>query len=170
MHKTLLTTAVALGIGVGVAGAPPSAFAGSRTYSSTSIGISTYGGYSGYRTSIGYRRGDWDDYRGRGRPHYYGHRHYRYHHGHHGTGDALLGAMIGLLAFGVISSATDHNDPTPSYNYAPPAQPPGHGCHTVNRIGPDYTGQTVKFAATMCYDPSGTPFIVRGSQHIIDRY
>jgi len=81
--------------------------------------------------------------------------------------------MLGLLAFGAISSATDHND-GPSYSYAapPPASygPSGDGCHIVNRIGPDRTGQTVKFAATMCYDQSGTPFITPGSQHIIERY
>ena len=163
MNKTLLSAAVAVGFVVGVAGAPPSAFAGSRSYSSTSVGYhwSHHDRYRGWGDD---RR--WSHHGGR----YYGH--YRYHD-HHGTGEVLLGAMLGLLAFGAISSASDHND-GPSYSYAgpPPVSyaPPGDGCHTVNRIGPDRSGQTVKFAATMCYDQSGTPFIAPGSQHIIERY
>ena len=185
MNKTLLSSAVVAGVVLGMAGAPPSAFAGGRSHSSTSIGVSTYGGYG---TSVGYRHWDndrrWDNdrhwYGGRGR--YYGH----YHH-HDGTGEALLGAMIGLLAFGAIASATDHNDsssysyagPPPSYggpSYggsgygAPGYGPSGDGCHVVNRIGPDRNGRTVKFAATMCYDGSGTPYILPDSQRIIERY
>jgi len=169
MNKTLLSSAVAVGVFLGIAGTPPSALAGG-SHTSTSFGVSAYGGYG---SSVGYRHG----YYGRswhgGRRNYYGH----YHH-HHGTGDALLGAMIGLLAFGAIASATDH-DNGPSYDYVAPPPPnygpsgypaPGNGCHVVNRIGPDRTGQTAKFAATMCYDGSGTPFIVQGSQHIIERY
>ena len=79
--------------------------------------------------------------------------------------------MIGMFAVGAIAASQDH-DSGPAYSdppqsYAPPA---AQGCHVVNRIGPDSTGQTVKFAATMCYDRSGTPYITPGSQHVIERY
>jgi hypothetical protein len=176
MSKTLWSAAVAVGLVAGVAGAPPSALAGGHAYTSTTIGVSNYSSHGGYGVSArygwtyvsdhghGWGRG-WDydrHYRG-----YYGNRHY---HDHHGTADALLGFMVGALAVGVIASAHDHN-PGPAYSYdAPSGAPQGYGCHIVNRIGPDSTGQTVKFAATMCYDRSGTPYIAPGTQHIIERY
>jgi hypothetical protein len=170
MSKTFWSAALALGLVVGTAITPPSAVAGSRT--STVIGVSNYGGYGpDIRYGWTYARGrghGWDYDR-----HYWGHRGYyggHYYHGHHGTVDALLGFMIGALAVGVIASAHDHNS-GPAYRYDESyAGPQGQGCHIVNRIGPDGTGRTAKFAATMCYDGSGTPFIAPGSQHIIERY
>jgi hypothetical protein len=183
MSKTLWTSAVAIGLAVGAAGVPTSAFAGGRSASSTSIGVSSYGGHGGYSTSVGYgyshRSGNWGRGWGRGYSHSYRGYNRHYHHGHHGTGDALLGFMIGAFAIGAIAASQDHDsgssysgssyyDPPPaqSYSYAPQA---AQGCHVVNRIGPDSSGQTVKFAATMCYDRSGTPYIAPGSQHIIER-
>lgn len=162
MSKTLWSAVIALGVIVGAAGAPPSAEAGT-VYAGAALLKDRDGG------NLIAVRHDWDRDRGWGRHYDYGRRHY--YHDHHGTADALLGFMIGALAVGVIASAHNH-DRSPAYAYDSPAGPPpgAQGCHIVNRVGPDNAGRTVKFAATMCYDQDGTPYIAPGTQHIIERY
>lgn len=166
MSKTLWAAVIAIGAVIGAAGAPPNAEAGT-VYARTAVGTA---GQGGYLIDVRHDRYHRYDHRGWGRHRYYGH-HYHNYHGHHGTGDALLGFMIGALAVGVIASSQNH-DRGPDFAYDRPAPPPPgeQGCHIVNRIGPDRTGRTVKFAATMCYDEDGTPYIAPGTQHIIERY
>ena len=44
--------------------------------------------------------------------------------------------------------------------------PPGHPCHKVVRDGPTGDGRMAHWSATQCYDASGRPYIVGGSERI----
>ncbi len=43
-------------------------------------------------------------------------------------------------------------------------------CHATSKAGFDDYGRRVRIGGTMCYNAYGTPYIVRGSRHIIHNY
>lgn len=170
MTKRLLKTKLMTSLlGIALCVAPLNASARGRGYSSFEFGY-------GDSYERGYPRGhghgyDFDRHRGYGSG---WNRDHSRHHRHRGrTGDALLGLTIGMLAIGALMAAKGGGRGS-SNDYArvapPPPQRGGEGCHIVHRVGPDPQGYQVKFAGTMCYDRSGAPYIVPGSQRIIERY
>lgn len=48
--------------------------------------------------------------------------------------------------------------------------PPGHPCHKVVRDGPTADGRMAHWRATQCYDATGRPYIVGGSERIEGYY
>ncbi len=98
-----------------------------------------------------------------------GHNHHYHHRG--GGGSWVPFALVGGLAAGaLIASSANSRDRYDRTYYAPPPPPPNYAtrpCHVVNRLE-DVEGYTVKMAATMCYDSTGTAYIVQGSQHPVD--
>ncbi|MHA1599289.1 MAG: hypothetical protein ACTSW2_00570 [Alphaproteobacteria bacterium] len=56
-----------------------------------------------------------------------------------------------------------HNHNTMSYQAVRP-------CHATGKAGFDDYGRRVRIGGTMCYDAYGTPYIVKGSRHIIHNY
>ena len=96
---------------------------------------------------------------------------YRYrHHGHGGhyyfDGDAAV--VLGVLAGAVVLGALLSQPPPPVR--APvlrsPSGAPLGGCLRTTGTGAWY-GRPARFSGTMCYDPAGRAYVIRGSERFV---
>lgn len=133
------------------------------------------GGYGhGYKHGYGYGHGYKYGYRHgyRGKKFGYGYRHgYRHgyrrgHYYHRNRNDWVPFAVLGGLATALIITSANSNKRSRSTYYDAP-QRATRPCHTVHRIE-EHSGERVKMGATMCYDTNSIPYIVDGSQHVVE--
>ena len=98
----------------------------------------------------------------------YGHQG-RHHYRHRGRGSWVPFAVIGGLATGYLisKSANRLHTSTTFISKAPYHGGASRPCHIVQKV--DFVdGYEVKSAATMCHDARAYPYIVQGSEHVID--
>ena len=135
---------------------PAEAFAGSRG-GHGGYGGHYRGGHGGYHQGGGYR----------GYRHHYRPRHYRgysgghYGHGYYGSSAWVPWAILGgaVIGYAVADNRRANTSYTQAQGYS--ATKP---CHMAYR-DENQNGELVRMAATMCYDPQGTAFLVEGSEH-----
>ena len=102
----------------------------------------------------------------------YGHGHYKYghykrgHHGHGYGGAVVVGALVGGLVLGHLLTRPAYYAPPPRPYYAPPPRPALGNCLPTTGTGYLY-GRPALYGGTMCYDPYGRAYILRGSEHFI---
>ena len=141
-----------------------------------SIPTDAWAGHRGHHGYHGYKHGYHGGYH-RGYRHGYRHGggYYKRGHSHAWVPFAIFGA--GLVGYAIADSKYRTTTTTTTTHVPAAAAPPpsasstagysaSRPCNVVYR-DEDQGGQTIRLAATMCYDASGNSYIVQGSEHQI---